>query len=253
MTTEPEPRNTATPDEETHFENKILSSRIYPAFFPLQRSESVANIGCGEGPQAVVYARQFGAMFGVDINHKRLATSQRFIRHHEVDRYIPVCSDVEALPFRSGRFRKALAIDILEHVKHPITLCCEIHRILDDEGELLITFPVMFERFMNTLSLIRRIIKGKKSKEESGVWNPDDHHHQHAIRDWIRMIESAGFRFERSRATTLFPPLYILGIPRFWFRSRVIHRIDNALCGVPFLQSWGQTLLCVFRKTAGSC
>ena len=58
-----------------HLKAKILSSRTYPEFFPFSPNDRVINIGCGEGPQAIVYAGQYEEMIGVDINKERLKNS----------------------------------------------------------------------------------------------------------------------------------------------------------------------------------
>ena len=227
---------------------KLLSSRMYPDFFPFEETDRVVNIGCGEGPQAIVYAGQYGLMAGIDINADRLITSNRVMRDSNIQYYHPICADVVENPLPNAAFEKSIAIDIIEHVKDPEALCDEIHRLLKDEGELLITFPVMYEKFRDLLSFVKRALGRKKRRKVPSEWNPDDHHHKHAASEWIALVERCGFRLVKYRATTMFPPLYLVGIPRFWFRIRLISVIDGFFCRVPVLKNLGQTLLCVFQK-----
>ena len=45
---------------------KLLSGIIYPEFFPINESETVLNVGCGDGVQAVTYKGKFKKMVGID-------------------------------------------------------------------------------------------------------------------------------------------------------------------------------------------
>ena len=233
----------------SHLKAKILSSRTYPEFFPFNSDDCVINIGCGEGPQAIVYAGQYKKMIGVDINKERLVNSMKVIKTYGIENYITLCADVENIPLKDNTFDKAIAIDIIEHVKEPRRLCLEANRLLKEGGELLITFPVMYEKFRDIVSKVGHfILRRKKKEEESSVWNPDAHNHKYPVNEWIAIVESCGFKLSKSRATTLFPPLYLYGIPRFWFRSNIIYRIDSFFCKLPVIKNYGQTLLCVFKK-----
>lgn len=235
-----------------HLHEKILSSKVYPSFFPLNRSDKILNLGCGEGPQAVMYAKSYALMVGVDINLVRLINAQMILQPFHLSEYTMVCADVEVLPFSGEGFSKAIAIDIIEHVSSPDVLCREAHRLLHTGGELLITFPNLYETFIDMMSLggkILRFLRLRKSiNPSSSGWDPDDHHHRHSIAQWVRLVEDCGFRLVKSKATTLFPPLYLVGIPRFWYRIRLVHKIDQFLCGIPILKRLGQTMLCRFKK-----
>ena len=233
--------------ESSELEGKILSSRVYPDFFPLCPHERIINIGCGEGPQAIVYSGHYGMMIGVDINLGRLQNSKEAMDIYGVKNYETVCSNVEKIPLPDRSFDKALAIDIIEHVKDPKSMCLEANRLLRDGGQLLITFPVMYDRYRDFVSWIGRRIFGHK-KEDSSAWNPDAHNHRYSIKKWTALIESCGFAFSKSRATTLFPPLYLYGIPRFWYTSNVIYAMDGFFSKMKILKSVGQTMLCVFVK-----
>lgn len=235
-----------------HLRGKLLSSKIYPDFFPFTKKDEVINIGCGEGPQVIIYSKQYSKMIGIDINKERLRYSEEVIKDLGIDNFKAICSDVESIPLKNKLFDKALAIDIIEHVKKPQDLCYEAHRLLKHDGELLITFPVMYEKYCALIKIAGRIVKfiiGRKKKDKKEEkWNPDDHHHKYPIKEWIRLVEDSGFKLVRSRATTLFPPLFLIGIPRFWFSIKVIYKIDSFFCKLPVLRNLGQTLLCVFKE-----
>ena len=52
-----------------------------------------------------------------------------------------VTADVEALPFRSGVFDRALCLNALHHVPHPAAALREIARVLTDDGRLVLVEP----------------------------------------------------------------------------------------------------------------
>ena len=230
---------------------KILSGRVYPEIFTFHQDDNVLNIGCGEGAQAVVYSGQYRKMIGIDINKVRLERSKEAMNLLQVYGYSTVVANVEKMPFNGGTFDKAIAVDIIEHVQSPRQLCREANRILSDNGEILVTFPAMHDKFTGMVTAIVRIIKKNKQKKDKAEliqWNPDAHNQNYSVGEWIKIIEESGFKLTRMRASTLFPPLHLYGIPRFWFANNFIHRIDSWLCRLPVLRNLGQSMGCVFKK-----
>ncbi|HUW21153.1 MAG TPA: class I SAM-dependent methyltransferase [Candidatus Bathyarchaeia archaeon] len=230
-------------------EGKLLSARVYPEFFSFEPSDRVINLGCGKGPQAIAYAGQYREMIGVDINKKKLAESKEVMKIYGVKNYQTICANVENIPLPSNSFDKAIAIDIIEHVQNPGKLCFEANRLLKRKGRLLVTFPAMHDKFLNLVSKVKCVIlKQEKKKILTSGWNPDAHNQSYPLKRWISIVESCGFRLEKSRASTLFPPLHAFGVPRFWFSNNLIHRIDSFFCTLPVLRNYGQALVCIFIK-----
>jgi hypothetical protein len=61
-------------------------------------------------------------------------------------------------------------------------------------------------------------------------------------------MDQGNFRLVASRASTMFPPLHYLGIPKFWFSNNIIHAIDDFFSRQPILKNYGQALVCIFEK-----
>lgn len=227
---------------------KVLSGRVYPEFFPLGFRDLVLNIGCGSGPQAVVYRGSYSRMVGVDVNADRLRSSlPRLLSDYDVRDYETICANVESIPLPSSSFDAAIAIDIVEHVEHPDLMIREAFRLLKPGGSLLITFPAMHDRYTHAASLVARFFS-PKSRVSGEAWNPDAHNQEFPLHEWISLVSRCGFSFVRSRATTMFPPLHLYGIPRFWFSVDCIHTIDRFISSLPVCKNFGQALMCVFRK-----
>jgi len=236
-------------DKFRFLKGKLLSGRVYLEFFPFNPNDRVVNLGCGEGPQAIVYAGKYREMVGIDINKDRLRKSHETMRIYNVQDYATLCANVEKIPLLSFSFDKAIAIDIIEHVQNPRNLCLEANRLLSVNGKLLITFPVMHDKFTRVVSKVGRFIsKRKKERKHSCGWDPDSHNQANSLRQWIRIVESYGFKFLKSRASTLFPPLHLYGVPRFWFSNNIIHKIDSFFCRMPVLKNCGQASICIFGK-----
>lgn len=229
-------------------EGKLKSGIVYPEFFSIKPTETVLNVGCGDGVQAITYQNNFLKMVGVDIDSASLKTAQEVANYYQIDNLELIEANVENMPI-SEQFDKAIAIDIIEHVIHPDLLSREIYRLLKNNGELLITFPAMHDKWEHFFQFIgRKILRRKPKTVYKEGWDPRQHQHDYKLKKWISIVESGGFILVKSRASTMFPPLHYLGLPRFWFTSKFIHTIDRFFCQLPIFKNYGQALVCVFKK-----
>lgn len=227
---------------------KLDSGVIYPEFFPITKEETVLNIGCGDGVQALIYKDNFKKMVGIDINEERLEIAKKLKEHYQLDNFEIIKADVEAIPL-AEKFDKAIGIDVIEHVINPDKMAWEINRLLKENGQVLITFPAMHDKWEDLFRFIGRNILRRKSKTViKPGWNPDQHQYNHSLKQWIRIVEAQGFELMNCRASTMFPPLHYLGMPRFWFKNKIIRSIDGFFCKMPGIKNLGQSLVCRFKK-----
>ncbi|MBU0580167.1 MAG: methyltransferase domain-containing protein [Candidatus Margulisbacteria bacterium] len=229
--------------------NKLLSAIIYPEFFKMDKMDRVLNLGCGIGPQAIIYKDQYKEMVGVDINKERLELANQIMNVLDIQNFQTLHSNVEDIALPDKSFDKIIAIDIVEHLINPDKFLQEARRLLKDNGLLLITFPAMHDKFIDVCSFIsKKILRRKSKKEVIKGWDPDEHQYDHSIKEWFKMIEENGFYVEKSRASTTFPPLHYYGVPKFWFKNKMIHRIDRFFCELPILKNYGQAMVCICKK-----
>lgn len=228
------------------FSGKVQSSIVYPEIFPIAPDEDVVNLGCGVGPQAVVYKGSFRKMVGVDLSRDRLEQSKVLLGEKGVSGYETLCAPVEKTGLPEQSFDKALAIDIIEHLPEPSGILREAFRLLKPGGQLLVSVPAMHDHYTHTLSGIAKLLGRKTSHLPSG--HLDAHNSSNTVSGWEKLVRSAGFTIVRSRASTLFPPLHLYGVPRFWFSNPVIHAIDRFFCGLPILKRLGQAYLMVAER-----
>ena len=112
-------KNKLDPKKYADVSPKLLSGRVYPEFFTLPPASRVVNIGCGRGPQMVVYQGQFEQFIGVDLNQERLDRMQQLAREMDIQGSSVILKNAEATGLESGAFDVVLAIDIIEHVESP--------------------------------------------------------------------------------------------------------------------------------------
>jgi len=235
-------------EREINITGKILSGIVYPEFFPIDREETVLNVGCGNGVQAVIYKRNFKKMVGVDINQERLNISSLVMGKYNIKNFEAICANVEKIPL-TEKFNKVIAIDIVEHLVNPENLISEIHRLLRNDGKLLITFPALHDKWENLFRFVgRKILRRKGKTIRKPGWDPDAHQYEYNLKKWLSIMEEGNFSLVDSRASTLFPPLHYLGLPKFWFSNKLIHGLDSRLCRLPIIKNYGQALVCIFRK-----
>lgn len=96
------------------------------------------DFGCYDGDfLAKLEAKRIGRRVGLDANADALATGRA--RHpglelHHQRRPVP-------LPFAGGEFDSITILDVLEHVVEQEALLAEFHRVLADDGVLIVTVP----------------------------------------------------------------------------------------------------------------
>ena len=221
-------------------EGKLKSGIVYPEIMEIKAGETVLNVGCGDGVQAIIYPVH--RMVGVDIDPEQIKLANQVAKYYGLNLETIECN-VEAIPL-TEKFDKVIAIDIIEHVIHPDKVLSEIKRLMKPDAELLITFPAMHDKWENLFRFIGRNIlrrKGKTVYKEG--FDPREHQYNYSVKKWFGILNEAGLKIKEYRATTLFPPLHYLGFPRFWFSNKLIHSIDRFLCKI--FKRWGQAVVCV--------
>jgi len=261
---------------------KIISGRVYPAFFTMNPENVVLNLGIGLGPQAVTYKSNFKRMIGIDISKKKLVYAKKMADHYQLPLYL-CCGNVEQLPFPKNSFDTVIAIDVIEHVLNPDKLLSEAFKVLNAKGHLVITFPCLIDQWNKILLRTQKIHQGLQNHDSFGemlsgvyraairslyhfsgnmdktrkttmenprsaLFNPDTHKHDFRPKEWLQMIESSGFKIIKTKSTTLFPPLHTLGVAKFQYTNDTISKIDSFLSSQRFIKNFGQSMVCLARK-----
>jgi len=98
------------------------------------------EIGCGPGGFLVAATEIFHTVVGLDINPVRLVLAKK--RLDEANRQaVLVCGCAEYLPFPEGVFHLVVGADVIEHVKDPVQVMDQTHRVLAPGGAVFLATP----------------------------------------------------------------------------------------------------------------
>jgi 2-polyprenyl-3-methyl-5-hydroxy-6-metoxy-1,4-benzoquinol methylase len=109
--------------------------RLILRWLDLKSSESILDIGCGEG---FLFSQlpPTKQRIGLDLSERALSIA---LSRHPADEWVK--GDVELLPFPDGSFDKVCCTEVMEHVLHPSQVLREICRVLKPTGKVVITVP----------------------------------------------------------------------------------------------------------------
>jgi ubiquinone/menaquinone biosynthesis C-methylase UbiE len=107
----------------------------------LVAGESVLDVGCGTGTQAIAAKRHVGstgAAYGIDASPEMIARAEKKAAKAGVDVFFETAL-AEALPFRDAQFDVVLTTVMLHHLPRSARQACasEIRRVLKPSGRVL--------------------------------------------------------------------------------------------------------------------
>lgn len=218
-----------------------LALRLLHTYVP-HLSGAVLDAGCGTGA-LLAELQPLGLAVGVDVEREAL----RLTRQRGA---LPVVqARLEALPFASEAFQVAFALDVLEHLPDERIALCELHRVLQPAGVLIVSVPAY-----------------------SWLWSKHDvalaHYRRYTARALHKRLHEAGFEvLKLSYALCLLLPMIALVRWLDWLRpgapaATVIplpHWLNRALIRFQDAESrlllrynlpFGVSLVAVCRKPA---
>ncbi len=102
-------------------------------YAPLE-GRCVLDAGCGVGMYVAAFRRFTDAVYGVDLDWKKIAQAARDLPNLQV-------ASVEALPFADGSFDVVLSHEVIEHVDDDRAAVAGAVRVLKPGGRLVIYAP----------------------------------------------------------------------------------------------------------------
>lgn len=125
----------------------------------------VLDIGCGSGWLAGMLGKQGNRVVAMDISPVGVRKAKQWIeeagrkwqraREHNDSQLSTlnfVTADIYNLPFSDTSFRWVILSEVMEHLHDPDRTLLEIHRVLEEEGRIVITVPHR-ERIRYTLCI----------------------------------------------------------------------------------------------------
>ena len=206
------------------------------AFLHIQRYEHaikyvkgmVLDVGCGLGYGSGMLHRIRNSIVAFDISDTALLYAKR---NYPGPMYIR--ADAQAFPFEDTSFDTVVALEIIEHVNSSIYLLREIHRVLKNEGFLILSTP--------NVAHLRNRLECALFKKNLVAGEPENpfHKHEYTPEELARLLESTGFTIEEKWGQILTFPLVHMLPPRL-----------GANTG-RFLPDFSLHIICKVRKKEG--
>ena len=132
------------------------------------------------------------AIVGFDYDLAQLPIAARTIREQGLGNARIFAWDITgAFPFPSASFDAALFLDVIEHLVPRLDVLREIHRVLTEDGRLLVSGPNRETRWRRTL-------------REAGLfaYSDPDHKVEYTREEFLAELAAAGFEPDGETSTT---------------------------------------------------
>jgi SAM-dependent methyltransferase len=114
--------------------------------------DEVLDVGCSNGAHLVRAAEVCRSIVGFDYDVDQLRNAAHEIRARKLATARVFAWDITGtFPFRPGAFDAVLFLDVIEHLVPRGAVLREIHRVLKDDGRLLVSGPNRATRWRRTL------------------------------------------------------------------------------------------------------
>lgn len=173
--------------------------------------------------------------YGMDLNHWAVKQSKPVIHKTSLE-----TASAQELPYADGAFDVVIIKHIVEHLPDPAKALNEIGRVLQPGGILILATP-------NLGSLL----KPWKGPRWIGYQDPT-HISLKEPEEWLRLIQEAGFSFERVFSDGFWDVPYIPVVPK-----TIQKLFFGSLGGIQAITSfiflpmrWGESILVIARKNS---
>jgi SAM-dependent methyltransferase len=149
----------------------------------LKPDDAVLDVGCSNGAHLVRAAGACRSIVGFDYDLVQLRNAAREIRERGLGNARVFAWDITgAFPFPARTFDAALFLDVIEHLVPRAAVLREIHRVLKDDGRLLVSGPNRETRW-------RRTLRG------AGLFafSDPDHKVEYTREEFLAELAAAGF------------------------------------------------------------
>ncbi|HEV8616447.1 MAG TPA: methyltransferase domain-containing protein [Methylomirabilota bacterium] len=152
----------------------------------LKPGDRVLDVGCSNGAHLARAARHCRSIVGMDYDLAQLPIAARTIRDQRLTNARVFAWDITTrFPFADGAFDSVLFLDVIEHVVERVAVLREIHRVLADDGQLLVSGPSSQTRWRRTL-------------REAGLfsYSDPDHKVEYTREAFVAELRAGGFEVD---------------------------------------------------------
>ena len=208
---------------------------------------SILDVGCASGYYPPHYLKKCKRVFGVDPNERLVREAN--MNYPTIDFKV---GTAENLPFKDKTFDLVIMGDVLEHVENEDKSLSEIHRVLKEDGLLIVTAPhkgLFSFMDIDNYSWYYRKLFGIKT-EKPGYQN---RHRHYALKDLEKLFQNK-FEILSCYRSSLFLLPFVLNLRlliRHIFGEKFEMKIKpylNKIMDFDFSISYGRLSYCVGIK-----
>jgi SAM-dependent methyltransferase len=178
------------------------TTRELLAGFPIGETDTVVDVGCGEGYASRFASRCGAAVYAVDIDPNALAAVERHMQGQKPARsFRTVLSDANPLPLADGVATRVVAQEVLEHVDDPRQFLGELVRIGRPGTRYLLSVPDPASESL------------QKCLAPASYWCKPNHLRVFARAEFDRLVRDAGLEIEKRLSYSFFWAMWWL---LFW-------------------------------------
>jgi len=167
----------------------------------LNPQTKLVELGCGQGPLLRYLAREKllpeENIYGMDQSRTAVDLVKRALPKAHVE-----TGDIYQLPYAKDSFDVCLLMETIEHLEEPVPALGQIAGASKPGGALLVSYP----NFARPDWKLFRFLAECLNKPKWIVLQPIDKIYR--VSDVIRIVESAGFRFEQGIGSNYGPPFF---------------------------------------------
>ncbi len=195
------------------------------ALMPLQFSEPLLDLGCGDGLfSQLIFGQQVAVGLDLSEDQSRAALHRGTYR-------LAIAGQGESLPFRSGSFSTVFSNCVLEHIPRLSPVLAEVSRVLAPGGIFIFTVPSQyFSRYLFHARLLEACGWQQGAKKAADIINAMfRHHHLYGPDTWQEQLEENGLELVETKyivpqlAEALWSLLLPLGALQLWLKNHLAH------------------------------
>jgi len=149
----------------------------------LRPSDVVLDLGCANGAHTLRAAARCARIFGCDYDARHLSVARReAMRLGIANAHLFTWDITGRLPFADRAFDAVLFLDVIEHLHPRVAVLREIHRVLKDDGRLLVSGP-------------NRDTSWRRCLREAGLfaYADPDHKVEYSREEFVGELAAGGF------------------------------------------------------------
>ena len=158
----------------------------------LSKAGTSLDLGCGTGEAAEILAH-------TDLSAVDFSASMIEKLKHKQPRIKAFVADAKSLPFESDNFNLVIALGLFEYIESPDEALKEVHRVLKEDGHLIVSIPnksSWFRKLRIIENLITRPLKVLLSLNSGNPTIEKPFHQQWGREEFSQILTENGFEVD---------------------------------------------------------